>query len=100
VELKLAYKTLARLARVNGKYIMSIIPGEILNLPEKKAEELARKVQEEWPHAYIRVDASMGDFLSCYPCNHIHGVYGDYVDELVQFCKLKGIEYKLLGKDA
>lgn len=90
--------TLARLARVKDKYIMSIVPGEIVDLPEKKAEELARKVQEEWPHAYVRIDTSMDDFLSYYPCNHIHGVYGEYVDELIHFCKLKNIEYRLLGK--
>ncbi|NQS88473.1 L-fucose/L-arabinose isomerase family protein [Patescibacteria group bacterium] len=90
--------TLARLARINGKYIMSIVPGEILDLPKKKAEELAKGVQEEWPHAYVQIDASINDFLSYYPCNHIHGVYGEYVDELVQFCKLKGIEYRLLGR--
>lgn len=90
--------TLARLARIKGKYIMSIVPAEILDLPKEKAEELAKKVQEEWPHAYVRIDTPIDDFLSCYPCNHIHGVYGEYVDELVQFCKLKNIEYRLLGK--
>lgn len=91
--------TMARLTRINGKYIMSIVPAEIVDLPKEKAEELAKEVQEEWPHAYLRVNASMNVFLDCYPCNHIHGVYGHYVDELLQFCKLKNIEYRLMGRD-
>jgi len=90
--------TLARLARINGKYIMSIVTGEIVDLPKQKAEELAKGVQEEWPHAYVRIDASMDDFLRYYPCNHTHGVYGEYTDELVQFCKFKNIDYRVLKK--
>lgn len=91
--------TLARLARISGKYIMTIVPAKIISLPEERAEELARRVQKEWPHAYVRIDASMNDFLHYYPCNHTHGVYGDYVDELIHFCRLKDIEYRVLGKD-
>ncbi len=88
--------TLARLARVNGKYLMTILPAKIVDLPEAKAEELARKVQPEWPHAYVRTEVSIDDFLKVYPCNHTHGVYGDYVDELALFCKFKNIESRIL----
>ena len=91
--------TLARLARISGKYIMTIVPAEIVSLPEEKAEELAKRVQEEWPHVYVRIDASIEDFLRRYPCNHTHGVYGEYVNELIHFCRLKNIKYKVLGKD-
>jgi len=92
--------TLARLARVSGKYIMAIVPGEIISLPENKVREFVRKVQEEWAHAYVRIDASMDDFLRYYPCNHIHGVYGDCLAELVHFCRLKNIKYRVIGKDS
>ena len=91
--------TLARLARISGKYIMTIVPAEIVSLPEEKAEELAKRVQEEWPHVYVRIDAPIEDFLRHYPCNHTHGVYGEYVNELIHFCRLKNIKYKVLGKD-
>lgn len=91
--------TLARLARISGKYIMTIVPAEIVSLPEEKAEELAKRVQKEWPHVYVRIDASIEEFLRYYPCNHTHGVYGEYVSELIHFCRLKNIKYRVLGKD-
>ncbi|OAA25564.1 L-fucose/L-arabinose isomerase family protein [Kosmotoga sp. DU53] len=89
--------TMARLARQNGKYVMTIVPGEFLELPEDAMEELAKDVQIEWPHAYMKLDTDMETFLRNYPCNHIHGVYGDCVEELIYFCQIKGIEYRILG---
>ncbi len=88
--------TLARLARVDGRYMMTVVPAEIVELPEEKAERLAKAVQVEWPHAYVRLKVPIDDFLSVYPCNHTHGVYGDYTRELELFCKFKGIECRVL----
>ncbi len=88
--------TLARLTRKNGQYHMTIVTGKVVELPESKMDELANKVQVEWPHAYIKLNTTMESFMKHYPCNHIHGVYGDYVDELVHFCNLKKIPYTIL----
>ncbi len=88
--------TFARLTRKNGKYHMIILKGEVVDLGKEEMERRAKEVQIEWPHAYVKFDFSVDEFLKEYPCNHTHGVYGDYVDELVTFCELKGIDYTVL----
>lgn len=88
--------TLARLARQDGHYVMTIVPAEFVELSDEEKRRLSEQVQIEWPHAYARLDTDMETFLEYYPCNHTHGVYGDYVDELVNFCKIKGIDYQIL----
>ncbi len=90
--------TLARLARQDGEYVMTIVPGEFVKLSAAEEKKLSEEVQIQWPHAYVRLDTDMDTFLKYYPCNHIHGVYGDYVEELVQFCDIKGIDYQILGE--
>ena len=90
--------TLSRLARKNGKYWMAIFPAEFLDFGEEKNEEKARATQVEWPHAFVRLQVSVEEFLSTYDSNHIHGVYGDYVEELVDFCEVAGIDYKIYGR--
>ncbi|MGC8545537.1 MAG: L-fucose/L-arabinose isomerase family protein [Athalassotoga sp.] len=90
--------TLARLTRKNGKYWMAILPAEFLDFGEKKNEEKAKATQIEWPHAFARLEVSADEFLSTYDSNHTHGVYGDWIDELVDFCKIAGIEYKVYKK--
>jgi L-fucose isomerase len=85
--------TLARLTRKDGRYVMRIIKGEFLDFGEEKNEEKARATQIEWPHAFARLKVPVEEFLSSYSSNHIHGVYGDYVEELVHFCKLSGIDF-------
>ncbi|MCD6450010.1 MAG: L-fucose/L-arabinose isomerase family protein [Thermotogaceae bacterium] len=89
--------TFARLTRKNGKYHMLIMKGEVLDLPEDEKERLANEVQPEWPHVFVRLNVDMDTFLHHYPCNHTHGVYGDYVSELVEFCKIKGIDHTILS---
>lgn len=87
--------TLARLTRKDGRYVMNIIKGEFLDFGEHKNEEKARTTQVEWPHAFARLKVSVEQFLSTYSSNHIHGVYGDYVEELIHFCKLTGIDFSV-----
>ncbi len=90
--------TLARLARKDGKYWMAIIPAEFLDFGEAKNEEKAKATQVEWPHAFAKLEVGADEFLSTYDSNHTHGVYGDWVEELVDFCKMAGIEYKIYGE--
>lgn len=85
--------TLARLTRKNGEYVMTIIKGEFLDFGEEKNEKKAANTQIEWPHAFAKLKVSVDEFLATYGSNHIHGVYGDYVEELVQFCNLARIHY-------
>ncbi|MGQ9700753.1 MAG: L-fucose/L-arabinose isomerase family protein [Candidatus Bipolaricaulaceae bacterium] len=92
--------TLARLARRKGRYWLAIIPGEFLDLPEELAERKAAETQVEWPHAFAKLEVEPRELLSEYDSNHIHGVYGDYVQELVWFAKLLGIEYRVFSPKA
>jgi L-fucose isomerase len=89
--------TLARLARRNGKYWMAIVPGEFLQFSPEKAAAKARATTPEWPHAFARFKVSAEEFLGEYDSNHIHGVYGDYVEDLVWFCKMTGIEARVFA---
>lgn len=90
--------TLARLVRKNGKYWMAIVPGEFIGFPKEKALQLGLTTTPEWPCAFTRINASADEFLSEYPCNHIHGIYGDWVDELKFIAKILKIDYKLFGQ--
>ncbi len=85
--------TLGRLTRKDGEYVMTVIKGEFLDFGEQKNEEKARNTQIEWPHAFARLKISVDQFLATYGSNHIHGVYGDYVEEIKHFCSLLGIKF-------
>ncbi|MDR7545281.1 MAG: L-fucose/L-arabinose isomerase family protein [Armatimonadota bacterium] len=89
--------TLARLARRNGRYWMAIVPGEFLQFSPEKAAAKARATTPEWPHAFARFNVSAEEFLGEYDSNHIHGVYGNYVEDLVWFCKMTGIEPRVFA---
>ncbi len=90
--------TFARLARRNGIYWMALLEGQLVEFPRETALRLGQTVTPEWPIAFTRIGCSVDDFLSVFPCNHIHGVYGDWTDTLTQIGKVLGIEVKRLGK--
>jgi L-fucose isomerase len=87
--------TLARLARKHGKYWLAIVPAEFVEFPEEIARAKAATTTPEWPHAFTRLAVSPDEFLSSYPCNHIHGCYGDWVDELLNVAQILNIEAKV-----
>ena len=89
--------TLARLARKNGKYWLAIVPGEFIELPKEEAERKAREIQVNWPHAFAKLKVSPDELLSEYDSNHIHGVYGNYVDELIWVAKMLNISYRVFA---
>jgi len=89
--------TLARLARRQGRYWLAIVPGEFVEFPPAVAREKAAATTRVWPHAFARFRVAPDVFLSEYDSNHIHGVYGDYVDDLVWAAKMLGIEYRVFA---
>jgi L-fucose isomerase len=89
--------TLARLARKSGKYWMAIVPGEFIEFPREEALLMGATVTPQWPIAFTRLRVPAEEFLSYYPCNHIHGVYGNYVEELQLIAKILGIEVRLFS---
>ncbi|MCZ7646497.1 MAG: L-fucose/L-arabinose isomerase family protein [Planctomycetota bacterium] len=88
--------TFARLTRRDGKYWMAILTGEFVRFGEKKDWELVNAVQDNWPHAFAKFDCPAETFLQAYSSNHIHAVYGDYVEELKKVCHLTGVESVVL----
>ncbi len=89
--------TLARLARRRGQYWLAIAPGEFIELPKEEAERKAREIQINWPHAFAKLRVSPDEFLGEYDSNHIHGVYGDYVEELIWVAKMLNIPYRIFA---
>jgi L-fucose isomerase len=88
--------TLARLSREAGRYRMHIIRGEFVRFDAKKERELVHAVQPNWPHAFTRLQCNADRFLQSFPTNHIHGVYGDYVPELLHVCEMLKVRPILL----
>jgi L-fucose isomerase len=87
--------TLARLARKNGKYWMAIVPAEFIRFPLEVMVAKGRTITQEWPCAFARLDCGADDFLMNFPCNHIHGTYGNWERELLHVAELLGIEAKV-----
>ena len=84
--------TLARLTRKNGKYWMAIAPADFVAFPEKKAIAKAEATTAVWPHAFTKLKVPPERFIATYSSNHIHGVYGDYVEELKWVCRILNME--------
>ncbi|MDC7291648.1 L-fucose/L-arabinose isomerase family protein [Blautia schinkii] len=88
--------TMARLARKGEEYYLTIVPGEIVQFDQDKMKELGNMATPAWPIAFTKIQATAAEFLEKYPCNHIHGVYGDYVRELEMVAKILGIKVQVL----
>ncbi|MHB8627029.1 MAG: L-fucose/L-arabinose isomerase family protein [Aggregatilineales bacterium] len=87
--------TLARLARKKGTYWLAIVPAEFVEFPEAVARAKAATTTPEWPHAFARLRVAADEFLSSYPCNHTHGICGNWVDELLAVAEILGIEARV-----
>lgn len=84
--------TLARLYRWDGQYRMAIIPGDAVTLSQEKQDAF---IQARGPHqlptAFVKVNADLDEIIEEFGSNHISGVAGHYVDELVELCRMTGI---------
>jgi len=89
--------TLARLARKEGRYWMAVVPGEFVQFPLDVMVEKGSTVTPEWPIAFTRIQSPADDFLARFPCNHIHGCYGNWVEELKHIGRILGIETEVFG---
>jgi L-fucose isomerase len=87
--------TMARLARKQGRYWLAIVPVELVEFPQEKMMAKARTTDIEWPHAFARMTVAPEAFLSTYPCNHIHGIAGHWVEELKHVAAILGIESRV-----
>ena len=90
--------TMARLARKQDKYYLTLVPAEIVQFDQEKMERLGGMATPQWPVAFTKVATPAETFLRYYPCNHIHGVYGDYIEEWKMVAKILGIEVQVLDE--
>lgn len=86
--------TIARLNRTEGKYRMTIIPAEFVELDRKKMKETT----EEWPHVFAKLPVSHKVFLDKYDSNHCHAIYGDWTADLEMICKMLNIPVEWLDQ--
>jgi L-fucose isomerase len=87
--------TLARLTRHDGRYVMTIVAAEFVDFGARN-HEIAAISQDNWPHAFARLPCSVDTFIQGFHCNHIHGVYGQWIAELELLCGVLGIECRVL----
>jgi L-fucose isomerase len=85
--------TIARLNRNQGRYRMTIIPTEFVELPVEKMAETTK----EWPHTFAKLGFDHQIFLDRFDANHCHAVYGDHVEELKMICSMLDVDVEMLG---
>lgn len=92
--------TLARLYRVTGRYRMAIIPGEVVDLDDAdRAAFIEARGKHQLPTAFVRVDADLDRFVDEFGSNHISGVAGDWVRELVALCDMLDVDAVVMDKN-
>jgi L-fucose isomerase len=85
--------TLARLYRVCGEYRMAIIPGDAITMTEEDLADFVReRGKHQLPTAFVKVDCDLNNLVDEFGSNHISGVAGRWVKELVQLCEMLDIE--------
>jgi L-fucose isomerase len=82
--------TIARLCRNNGEYWMSIILGKVVNVTEEQMLLTTRA----FPKAFV-ITPKAEKFLEDFGSNHVHMIFGDLTNELVMFCTILKMKYKL-----
>jgi len=91
--------TLARLSRRDGEYVMTIFTGDAIEpSPEAYEEFVNARGSHQLPTMFVKVDLNFDELIQEFGSNHISGVAGLHVDELVHFCKLLDIHPIVLDK--
>ncbi len=79
--------TFGTLGRVHGKYVMSIAGGEAFTEPKEKLTEV-----RNWAQGFVKLDCDPMEFYNNIRSNHSTACYGDFKEELVEFCRLTGVQ--------
>jgi L-fucose isomerase len=84
--------TLARLYRDTGQYKMAIIQGEAIELPQEELNEFIKaRGKHQLPTMFVKVNMNLEHLVQEFGSNHISGVAGHYVEELVHACNMLDI---------
>ena len=82
--------TIARLLRSKGKYFMHIGLSETIEINK----EIQSKFHygEIWPHTAVKMNVDQQLMVKALGANHLVVVFGDYVKEIMNFCRQARIE--------
>jgi L-fucose/D-arabinose isomerase len=89
--------TFARLTRLDQRYRMQVLRGQLRTFEEAINERLMHASTYVWPHAFARLETTVEEFLGRYGSNHIHAVPGDYVQPLREICRLLDVDFDGFG---
>jgi L-fucose isomerase len=85
--------TLIRLARLNSKYVLHLTTGKAVSVSESEKESIMRECGYPiWPHALIKIDGSVNNFVQNLRSEYIHMTYGDLSRDIRYFCDLFDIK--------
>jgi L-fucose isomerase len=85
--------TLIRLARINSKYVMHLTTGKAISVDESEKESIMAECGYPiWPHALIKIDGNIDNFIQNLRSEYIHMTYGDLRGEIEYFCDLFDIK--------
>jgi L-fucose isomerase len=91
--------TLARLSRRSGKYIMTVFTGQAIEpSPVAYAQFVKARGSHQLPTMFVHVNLDFDELVAEFGSNHISGVTGYYVEELVHACRLLDIQPVVLGQ--
>jgi L-fucose isomerase-like protein len=86
--------TLAHLARVNGRYVMHITPGEVYGPPPGELKEKLRECgMPHWSHAFVKIDGCGENYYQNQYSEFTSLGYGDLTQGIIDFCDFAGIDY-------
>ena len=81
--------TLARISRVLDQHVMHVATGEAIVGEPAWLEECGYPM---WPHAFLRLDGDLDEFVRNLRSEYIHMAYGDLREDLLAVCRLLGIK--------
>ena len=86
--------TLAHLARVKGKYVLHITPGEVYVPPKDELEAALYECgMPHWSHAFVKIDGDCEQYYQKQYSEFTSLAYGDLTEALIDFCNFAGIDY-------
>ena len=92
--------TLARLYRKAGEYQMAIMTGDVIDLPQDEYERFVEaRGKHQLPTVFLKAEVDLEKFTGEFASNHILGVAGTYVDELVHVCQLLDIPAVFMNRE-
>jgi len=81
--------TIARLSRIKGKFVLLAAEGNT----QKVSKNRFKEAREYWPHAFLKLDGSMPNLVENFRSNHMHVCFGNHLQSLREFCRLKDIDF-------